>query len=585
MKKVTKKALSLAVTTMLLMNTFTTIAFADPGHDHGNGYAHGIECDKEQFANGHDNRDHSKQNGEQEPEEQQEEILIEVLDEQIEEQQEDNEPAELNEEEGQQEEEIQQEEAEEEETAEEESEEAAEEVQQEEEIQQEEIAEEEAEAVEEEAEEEASEQIEEIEEAEEVEEEARWESYTLYNYISVNNGKTYISLNTQENGITTPKTAAEFHRENNNKKYNLEGYEYEIADYDLTELVYTENGISYVEKSVAAKGQPYFTARLDRVEAVAQARFRASNCVSGIESFTSIEDSTITFHRNWYLTLVRPMEADQKLLTGIQMPNGKYYGIDYTDTFKAIDSRTIAFNTKLNKDQYEIEDYDFSELSLNYEGNTYEYRPDGPVAGDGNGFHYYTVKFQKLDKLNKSTYGGGYLKEGWPAWPLVNVKAADPDGFPYAAGYYHRDYTVTLHIGDAPAAVIEEEPVNAEPEIIEEPAVEEPEVIEEPAQVEEIIPAAAEEVIAIAEVIEEPAVEEIVEEEVAQDEEVVEEEVAQDEEIVEEIIPATVEEIIAIAAAAPVEEEIEEAVAQDEEMYWTSPPPAWTPRAGRICCN
>ena len=584
MKKVTKKALSLAVTTMLLMNTFTTIAFADPGHDHGNGYAHGIECDKEQFANGHDNRDHSKQNGEQEPEEQQEEILIEVLDEQIEEQQEENEPAELNEEEGQQEEEVQQEEAEEEETAEEESEEAAEEVQQEEEIQQEEIAEEEtseeeAEAVEEEAEEEASEQIEEaeeeaeeeVEEAEAEPEEEPWSSYTLYNYISVNNGKTYISLNTQENGITTPKTAAEFHRENNNKKYNLEGYEYEIADYDLTELVYTENGISYVEKSVAAKGQPYFTARLDRVEAVAQARFRASNCVSGIESFTSIEDGTITFHRNWYLTLVRPMEADQKLLTGIQMPNGKYYGIDYTDTFKAIDSRTIAFNTKLNKDQYEIEDYDFSELSLNYEGNTYEYRPDGPVAGDGNGFHYYTVKFQKLDKLAKSTYGGGYLKEGWPAWPLVNVKAADPDGFPYAAGYYHRDYTVTLHIGDAPAAVIEEEPVN-----------EEPEIIEEPAQVEEIIPAAAEEVIAIAEVIEEPAVEEIVEEEVAQDEEVVEEEVAQDEEvsqdeevveeevaqgeeIVEEIIPATVEEIIAIAAA-PVEEEIEEEVAQDEEI-------------------
>ena len=575
MKKVTKKALSLAVTTMLLMNTFTTIAFADPGHDHGNGYAHGIECDKEQFANGHDNRDHSKQNGDQEPEEQQEEILIEVLDEQIEEQQEENEPAELNEEEGQQEEEVQQEEAEEEETAEEESEEAAEEVQQEEEIQQEEIAEEEtseeeAEAVEEEAEEEASEQIEEaeeeaeeeVEEAEAEPEEEPWSSYTLYNYISVNNGKTYISLNTQENGITTPKTAAEFHRENNNKKYNLEGYEYEIADYDLTELVYTENGISYVEKSVAAKGQPYFTARLDRVEAVAQARFRASNCVSGIESFTSIEDGTITFHRNWYLTLVRPMEADQKLLTGIQMPNGKYYGIDYTDTFKAIDSRTIAFNTKLNKDQYEIEDYDFSGLTLEYNNEKYAYRPDGPVAGDGNGFHYYTVSLQKVDKLAKSTYGGGYLKEGWPAWPLVNVKAADPDGFPYAAGYYHRDYTVTLSVGDAPAAVIEEEPVN-----------EEPEIIEEPAQVEEIIPAAAEEVIAIAEVIEEPAVEEIVEEEVAQDEEVVEEQPAPAEEVVEEIINivpvieeiAQIEEIVE-PAQEPVEEEPAEVIEETEEV-------------------
>ena len=587
MKKVTKKALSLAVTTMLLMNTFTATAFADNGHheEHeNNGHGYGHEYNKDWFENGHDNGHH----GHKEDQDQEQQIVIELPEEQEEEQEEIQQVEETEQsEELQQEEEINEEESSEEEISEEPSgvvEDTAEAVQ---EVLNETAEEETEEAVEEETEEEASEQIEEIEEAEEVEEieeetveeveeEARWESYTLYNYISVNNGKTYISLNTQENGITTAKTAAEFHRENGNKKYNLEGYEYEIADYDLTELVYTENGISYVEKSVAAKGQPYFTARLDRVEAVAQARFRASNCVSGIESFTSIEDGTITFHRNWYLTLVRPMEADQKLLTGIQMPNGKYYGIDYTDTFKAIDSRTIAFNTKLNKDQYEIEDYDFSELSLNYEGNTYEYRPDGPVAGDGNGFHYYTVKFQKLDKLAKSTYGGGYLKEGWPAWPLVNVKAADPDGFPYAAGYYHRDYTVTLHIGDAPAAVIEEEPVNEEPEIIEEPAVEEPEVIEEPAQVEEIIPAAAEEVIAIAEVIEEPAVEEIVEEEVAQDEEVVEEEVAQDEEvteeevaqgeeIVEEIIPATVEEIIAIAAA-PVEEEIEEEVAQDEEI-------------------
>ena len=616
MKKVTKKALSLAVTTMLLMNTFTTIAFADPGHDHGNGYAHGIECDKEQFANGHDNRDHSKQNGEQEPEEQQEEILIEVLDEQIEEQQEDNEPAELNEEEGQQEEEIQQEEAEEEETAEEESEEAAEEVQQEDEIQQEEIAEE-AEAVEEEAEEEASEQIEEIEEAEEVEEieeetveeveeEARWESYTLYNYISINEGKSYISLNTQENGISAAKPAAEFHRENGNKRYNLSASEYEIEDYDLAGLVITSNGIRFVEQSVAKEGQAYFTARLDRVEAVAAANFRASSCVEGIESFTSIGSGTITFHRNWYLTLNTPMEANQKLLTGVQMPNGKYIGIDYTDTFKAVDSRMIPFSTKLNKDQYEIEDYDFSGLTLEYNNEKYAYRPDGPVAGDGNGFHYYTVKFQKLDKLNKSTYGGGYLAEGWPAWPLVDAKAADPDGFPYAAGYYHRDYTVTLSVGDAPAveevAESVEAPVVEEITQTEEPQVEEvaepveaPATEEQPAPVEEIV----EEIINIVPVIAEIAqIEEVVEpveaaveeepaavEEVAQIEEEPAAEIVEETEEVEEtieeipeIVEETVEEIaqiedettteeVAELVEAPVEETVEESAAAEEAIF------------------
>ena len=253
MKKVTKRALSLAVTTLLLMNTFSITAFANNGH----GYGH--ENNKDWFENGHDNRDHAKQHEQElEQNDEQEQPEIEILIDELEEE-------EL------QEEEIQQEESEEEEIpAEEAQEEAAEE-----EIQQEESEEEETPA--EEAQEEAVEEIvEEFEQIEAVEEEAEeeveeaeaeaepeeepWRSYTLYNYISVNNGKTYISLNTQEDGITNPKTAAEFHRENNNKKYNLEGYEYEIEDYDLTELVYTENGISYVEKSVAAKGQPYFTA-------------------------------------------------------------------------------------------------------------------------------------------------------------------------------------------------------------------------------------------------------------------------------------------------------------------------------------
>ena len=55
-------------------------------------------------------------------------------------------------------------------------------------------------------------------------------AYTLYNYISLNNGSTYISLNTQSNGIRTAKSAQDFHRENGNKRYDLSADEYEIDD-------------------------------------------------------------------------------------------------------------------------------------------------------------------------------------------------------------------------------------------------------------------------------------------------------------------------------------------------------------------
>ena len=275
-------------------------------------------------------------------------------------------------------------------------------------------------------------------------------AYTLYNYISLNNGSTYISLNTQPNGIRTSKSADEFHRENGNKRYDLNADEYEIDDYDLSGLVILQNGLRYAEQSVAEEGQPYFTAQLNRVEAVACARFRDSSIIEPrTEAFASLENNEITFHRNWYVTLVTPM-IPQKVLTGIRLGDGKngngnglYYGIDYTETAQCIDSRYIPFETKLSAGQYSMADYDFSDLVLSFNGESYVYRPDGPVAGDGEQFHYYTVSFLKFDKLAKSTYGGGYLIEGWPTWPLIkNIKAAGTNGAPYQAGYYHRDYQV-----------------------------------------------------------------------------------------------------------------------------------------------
>lgn len=433
-------------------------------------------------------------------------------------------------------------------------------------------AEEETAVTEEETEEEASA----IEaETEEENEEAAWNSYTLYNYISVNNGKSYVSLNTQENGISAPKTAAEFHRENGNKRYNLSASEYEIADYDLTSLVFTTGGFSFVEQSVAKEGQPYFIARLDRVEAVAAANFRASSSVKGIESFTSLDSSNITFHRNWYLTLVTPM-TNNKLLTGVRLGDGKngngdgkYYGLAFTENFQAVDSRFIPFGTKLSADQYSIADYDFTNLTLEYKGETYAYRPNGPVAGDGKDFHYYTVSFMKVDKLNKSTYGGGYLAENWPAWGLINSSVAGKDGYPYQEGYYHRDYQATLMVADAPEVIEEAVPV-----VEEEPVIE-----ENTSVVEEIAPETEEEIALIVEgetvieetapvVEEEPVIEEIapvIEEEaiVKETESVIEEDTAveeiatvvEEETTIEEISPAVEEETVIEEIESVIEEE------------------------------
>ena len=248
---------------------------------------------------------------------------------------------------------------------------------------------------------------------------------------------------------------------------------------------------------------------------------------------------------------VPPMEANQKMLTGVRLGDGKagngdgkYYCLAYTDTFKAIDSRYIPFETKLSASQYEAADYDFTDLTLTYKGETYAYRPNGPQAGDGKDFHYYTISFMKVDKLAKSTYAGGYLVEGGhpSAWKLVTDLKKDANTGLWKDGYYHRDYQATLHIGDAPDA----------DEVIEEPAIEEP-AIEEPAVEEPAIEEAAVEEPAIEEpAVEEPAIEEPVIEEPAVEEPAIEEIAAEIEEIAAE--DTAVEEIAA---------EIEEIAAED----------------------
>jgi hypothetical protein len=194
-------------------------------------------------------------------------------------------------------------------------------------------------------------------------------------------------------------------------------------------------------------------------------------------------------------------------------------------------------------------------VTLRYKGETYAYRPNGPVAGDGENFRYYTVSFMKVDKLNKSTYGGGYLIENWPAWPLINSTSGS-DGYPYQAGYYHRDYQATLMVGDAPAIIEEKE----EEPVIEE-TVKEETVAEEIREEETVIEETIKEETTVEDTAEEAVREETVQN-IAEEETVVENTVKEDtkaaETVKEEAVKETVKE--ETVNEATVETSSEEAV-------------------------
>ncbi len=296
---------------------------------------------------------------------------------------------------------------------------------------------------------------------------------TLYNYISFDGGNTYLSLNKQDKGITAIDSAKELIKLDPNKKtYALtEGEEYSyIAPYDLKSVTYTVNNTTYVnEKAERTPGQAYFTTVVKNVEAVNAANWRDSKgkLQPAITQYATIDGKEQTFHRNYLATLVIP-KTEQPLYTVLTVNvNGKdqYYGIEYRTDFKAIDSRyytSTGTNHPLSSDLYEVEDFDFNKLDLTIKINnkdvTYKYSADGTAPKDGS--NYYTVSDNVLiTKTDNTRASNGLLGDKASGWnyrddvtegtrhTLKSSAKVNEPGYPSWTGFYHRDYTATLHEG------------------------------------------------------------------------------------------------------------------------------------------
>ena len=279
----------------------------------------------------------------------------------------------------------------------------------------------------------------------------------LYNYITFDEGENYLSLATTT--ILTDNSP-EYYYSINGNNYHLDAESYDAEDYPLGELSYKpgtinneKNFVTYVHKSAATlPNQPYFTTELMNVEAANRAPYRSSNALTPVTAkFTDLE-GVYNFHRNYSGEIVTPLVNTEPLLTAIHVTNnGKWYGIEWKDTFNAVDSRFVPFGELLNADQYDVEEYDFNNLpTITIDNITYYYSATGQPIADNPNLPYYTVnKNEGIKKTNKSTCVGGYLTSYWPIKTQNNnYNNPDPDGYPYQAGYYHRDYEVTLYASE-----------------------------------------------------------------------------------------------------------------------------------------
>ena len=139
-----------------------------------------------------------------------------------------------------------------------------------------------------------------------------------------------------------------------------------------------------------------------------------------------------------------------------------WYGIEYQDEVKIINSRLVNFNYCAKPNEYDIDDFNFTEanLELDINGVKYYYRPNGPLDGEPADMPYYTANLRRIQKVNHTDASSGLLGEAKTTWLSITGergvsqtnKQKDPDwdqpgldGLNSRRGYWHRDYDITLH--------------------------------------------------------------------------------------------------------------------------------------------
>jgi hypothetical protein len=227
--------------------------------------------------------------------------------------------------------------------------------------------------------------------------------------------------------------------------------DYEVNDYDFTDLVITVNGKEYVykcDKNTEAifRGANYYTASLKNVEIV-------KNKIGGMdgnnprwlipeEQRYNDPNGTDSIHRNFTIKLmdgaVTATEEQAINMLHIEgVPDTNYYRLKKTTILTKVPSDTVGNNKSLNEREYILARYDFSNVVLTQDGVEYKYCEKVDETEN-----CYTVKLEKVVKetlVNKNQQW--YENEsGW----LDGAKeqyGSEGNEIPC----YHINYQATLH--------------------------------------------------------------------------------------------------------------------------------------------
>jgi hypothetical protein len=269
--------------------------------------------------------------------------------------------------------------------------------------------------------------------------------YDLYNLIDINN--TFYRL--AKTVIYTDKELSK------NFDKVLNPSDYTMDEYDFPNTVLTINGKEYIYDSpenaeAIAAGARYYTATFKQVKGI-------KNKIGGMngknprwavpeEQRYPDKNETDSYHADYTVTLYEnPIE--QPLYNFLKVGNSNdYYRLKKT-TIVARTVEDFDVGAKINTNQYTADDYDFTNVVLDIDGETYVYS-DHDLTGDY--ASYFTVKYDYVSKKDRINGNVNWFNDerGWL------------DGENYAAEgndvvSWHRDYIATLHKGNIQTLTVE----------------------------------------------------------------------------------------------------------------------------------
>ena len=278
-------------------------------------------------------------------------------------------------------------------------------------------------------------------------------SYTLYNIAEVGKDNWYRLRRTT---ITTGKKLEEYVKgKSKGTNVDVPASEYYTEPYDFTDEILTipNTNKKYAHISRAGDGldvQGYYTATIKESQPMVAVKGKVGGSKGCLTSDNYKEEGIDSFHCNYTVTLIdNPASFEEQDVYNMVSVNGSqnYHRLKRT-TILAKPAEEQKKEATLNASDYVLDRYDFTNVTITIDGETYKYSPTKPT---GLYDSCYTVQFENVkyqDRINAddSWYNND---DGWLDGSRYQYGDYG-ENLPRTTVGFHANYKATLYKGTKP---------------------------------------------------------------------------------------------------------------------------------------